>query len=64
MVALSEGFHLASVVNIQIPELNSPQKQAIRKFVGDKEGSLLNWLQVNDQISNKQPDHILVPMIV
>ena len=44
--ALNEAFHPVSIVNIQIPELNSHQKPVIRKFVVNKEGPLLNWLRV------------------
>ena len=46
LAALNEAFHPVNIVNIQIPELNSHRKPVIRKFVVDKEGSLLNWLRV------------------
>ena len=45
MAALNEAFHQTSIFNIQIAELNSHQKQAIQKFVVDKERCLLNWLR-------------------
>jgi len=39
MAALDEAFHLVSST-FKIPELNSHQKQAIRKIVSEKKGSL------------------------